>query len=216
MIEWWNALTLTTQIFYCIAIPATLILLVQTVLMLIGLGSESDGLGDADDVPDDIPDDVPDDTPDGVFGENGVSDPSDVGGMDGLRLFTFRGIVAFFVVFGWVGVAMSSSELALWLTLSVAAVAGFAMMAALAYLFRMLMKLRSDGTADNRNAVGASGKVYLTVPPSRTGAGKISVMLQGAYVERNAVTDEGEPIPTGAEVVVVGISGQTDLVVKRK
>jgi hypothetical protein len=41
-------------------------------------------------------------------------------------------------------------------------------------------------------------------------------MLQGAYVERNAVTDDEEAIPTGAEIIVVGVSGQTDLVVKRK
>jgi hypothetical protein len=41
-------------------------------------------------------------------------------------------------------------------------------------------------------------------------------MLQGAYVERNAVTDEAESIPTGSEIIVVGISGQTSLVVKRK
>ena len=41
-------------------------------------------------------------------------------------------------------------------------------------------------------------------------------MLQGAYVERGAVTDETEAIPTGSEIVVVGVSGQTDLVVRRK
>jgi hypothetical protein len=41
-------------------------------------------------------------------------------------------------------------------------------------------------------------------------------MLQGAYVERNAVTDEAESIPTGCEIIVVGTSGQTSLVVKRK
>ena len=41
-------------------------------------------------------------------------------------------------------------------------------------------------------------------------------MLQGAYVERNAVTDEAETIPTGTEIVVVGVSGQLNLVVKRK
>ena len=41
-------------------------------------------------------------------------------------------------------------------------------------------------------------------------------MLQGSYVERDAVTDDEETIPTGSEVVVIGLSGQTTLVVKRK
>ena len=36
LIEWWNSIGLISQIFYCIAIPATLILLIQTVLMLFG------------------------------------------------------------------------------------------------------------------------------------------------------------------------------------
>ena len=41
-------------------------------------------------------------------------------------------------------------------------------------------------------------------------------MLQGSYVERNAVTDDAEAIPTGAEIVVIGLSGQVDLIVRRK
>ena len=48
LVEWWNSLDLALQIFYCIAIPATLVLLVQTILMFIGIGD-----GDADfDAPD--------------------------------------------------------------------------------------------------------------------------------------------------------------------
>ena len=98
----------------------------------------------------------------------------------------------------------------------IAAISGFAMMLCVAFLLRAVMRLRSNGTADNRNAVGVSGKVYLTVPASRKGEGKVNIMLQGAYVERNAVTDESDPIPTGSEIIVVGVSGETSLVVKRK
>ena len=83
-------------------------------------------------------------------------------------------------------------------------------------LLRAVMRLRSDGNADNRNAIGTSGRVQLTIPPRRSGEGKVHLMLQGAYVERDAVTDEEEPIPTGSEIVIVGVSGQTALVVKRK
>ena len=216
ILEWWNALGLASQVFYCVAIPATLVLLVQTVMMFIGFGSES-GDGGVDDVGDGIPDEAPDvDVGDGVFGDETADVPEDAAGLDGLRIFTIRGLVAFFVVFGWVGVAMDSAGLALWLTIPVAAVCGFAMMVALAFLLRAVMKLRSDGNTDNRNAVGMAGKVHLTIPPARTGEGKVHLMLQGTYVERNAVTDEAEPIPTGCEVVVIAVSGQTDLVVKRK
>ena len=78
------------------------------------------------------------------------------------------------------------------------------------------MKLRNDGNLDNKNALGTSGRGYLTIPPSRSGEGKVNVLLQGSYVEVDAVTDEKEAIPTGAEIVVTGISGQTTLVVKKK
>lgn len=212
-IEWWNSLGITSQIFYCIAVPATLVLLIQTVMMLVGFGDDGDGIGDGD--LDDI-DALPDDTASGVFGEDNVSETPDLAGLDGLRIFTLRGIIAFFVVFGWVGVVMEDANAHLAATISVATASGFAMMVALALLFRYAMKLRNDGNADNRNAIGVSGKVYLAVPPTRSGEGKVHVMLQGSFVERSAVTDEPEAIPTGAEIVVVGVSGQVDLVVKRK
>lgn len=212
MFEWWNSLEFVTQVFYCIAIPATLVLLIQTVLMFIGIGDDGDGT-DIDSVSGDSPDT---DIIDGVFGENEVSDSFDVSGFEDLRIFTVRGIIAFFVVFGWVGIVMQSVGAKLFVTLPVATVCGFAMMFGIALMFRAVMKLRSDGNADNRNAIGTAGKVHLTIPPSRSGEGKVHLMLQGAYVERNAVTDNDESIPTGSEVVVVGISGQTDLIVRKK
>ena len=38
MTEWWMSLTGMGQVFACIAVPATLILFIQTVLMIIGIG----------------------------------------------------------------------------------------------------------------------------------------------------------------------------------
>ena len=218
IIEWWNALDMAVQVFYCIAVPATLVLLIQTILMFIGMDDDADGAGDVsvDGAADgEIADDLPD-VDEGVFGENSVSEAYDGAGFEGLRIFTIRGIVAFFVVFGWVGVVMAGLNVAMYITIPVAIVCGFAMMVLLAVLFKAVMRLRSDGNTDNRNAIGTAGKVYLTIPASRSGEGKVYVMLQGAYVERGAVTDDEESIPTGAEVVVVGVSGQANLVVKRK
>ncbi len=212
MIEWWNSMTLVSQIFYCIAIPSTLLLLIQTILMLIGMGEDAaDAASDVGEV------DVPDgDAADGVFGGNEVTDIPDDFGLDGLRILTVRGIIAFLVVFSWVGIVLESVGAQLFITIPVAAVCGFATMVLLAFLMRAVMKLRSDGNIDTRNAIGTSGKVYLTVPPARSGEGKVQLILQGSFVELGAVTDDEVAIPTGSEIVVVGISGQTDLVVRRK
>ena len=208
MINWWDSLSMAAQVFALIAIPATLVLVIQTILMLIGIGAEA---VDSDDIVSDNDTDV-----DGVFSDDMPDGDVDPTGLESLRLFTLRGIIAFLVVFGWVGYVMETAGVTLFITLPVSSVCGFAMMFLLALLIRAIMKLRNDGNLDNRNAVGVSGKVYLTVPANRKGEGKINVMLQGSFVERDAVTDEQEDIPTGCEVVVTGVSGQTTLVVMRK
>ena len=202
--DWWNTLSLSSQIFYCIALPSTLVLIIQTVLLFLGIEHDTD-----------IDIDTPDiETGDGLFGAHG--DIDDASGVELLHIFSLRGIIAFFVVFGWAGVAMQAADIHLAITLPVAFISGAAMMLLIAYLFKAVMKLKSDGTTDNRNALGSAGRVQLTIPPLRKGEGKVHIMLQGAYVERNAVTDESESIPTGCEIIVVGTSGQTNLVVKRK
>lgn len=208
IIEWWNSLSLVAQIFYCIAVPSTLFLLVQTILMFIGMGNDGDADGADTDVSDDV--DV-DGSEDGGFDED--LDPN---GFDGLRIFTVRGVIAFLVIFGWVGALLESMNVALWINIPISVLCGFAMMLALAFIFKAIMQLRSDGTIDIRNALGSAGKVHLTIPPSRMGEGKVHILIQGSYVERDAVTDEPEPIPTGSEVVVVRVSGETTLVVRKK
>ena len=209
MIEWWNSLTLVSQIFYCIAVPSTLLLLIQTIMMLVGLGD--DAASDIGDV------DVSDaDVSDGVFGDNEITEIPDDFGLEGLRILTVKGIISFFVVFSWVGIVLESVGAQLFITIPVSAVCGLATMLLLAFLMRAVMKLRSDGNIDTKNAIGTSGKVYLTIPPARSGEGKVQLLLQGAFVELGAVTDDEIAIPTGSEIVVVGVSGQTDLVVRRK
>ncbi len=223
MLDWWNSLSIAAQVFACIAVPSTVVLLIQTVLMLIGIGHDGDGgdmfhLGEGDISDSDVGIDAEFDADmsEGVFGHDGVIADHDISGFDGLRVFTIRGIIAFLVVFGWVGVVLDTAGAELWISSLVATVGGFAIMIALAFLMRWVMKLRDNGNADNHNALGVAGKVYLTIPPKRSGEGKVNIMLQGAYVERDAVTDEEQAIPTGSEIVVTSLSGQTTLVVRRK
>lgn len=224
MFAWWDSLSLFSQIFACIAIPTTVVLAIQTILMLIGLDTGGVDGADGADVSFDNDIDALDagdmgagmDMADGVFGEDvPISDP-DPSGLDGLRIFSVRGIIAFLVVFGWVGFVMDGAGAALWISLPVATVCGAAIMVLMALLLRAVMGLRNNGNINNRNAIGTAGRVYLTIPPARSGEGKVNVLLQGSYVERDAVTDEDTPLPTGTEVLVIGLSGQTTLVVKRK
>ena len=60
MIGWWNGLTDLQRIFALVGIPATLVLVVQTILLLFGLGAgHEDGCDcgcdlDGDGIPDDL------------------------------------------------------------------------------------------------------------------------------------------------------------------
>ena len=55
MIEWFEALSVAGKVFVCVAIPSTLILVIQTVMTFFGFG---DG-GDGTDMPDLDGDGVP-------------------------------------------------------------------------------------------------------------------------------------------------------------
>ena len=58
--------------------------------------------------------------------------------------------------------------------------------------------------ADLKNAVGHTARVYLRIPGSRRGAGKITVDVQGRSVEAAASTN-GPEIPTGDQVRILGL-----------
>lgn len=198
---WFESLGLFGQICLCFATPATIVLVVEIILSLIGL---SDGGVD-------LPDGVDSDALD-VGGEADTS-PVD---LDGFHIFTVRTIISFFVAFGWMGVSLSRSALAPVWSMLISLAFGLLVMFLVALLMYGIYRLQSDGTADNRNALGTAGTVYMTIPAQRTGRGKVNVMLQGAYVERDAVTDEATPLPYGTEIVVVGVSGENTLIVSKK
>ena len=200
--QWFEALGLFGQICLCFAAPATIILIVQIILSLVGLSDGGMDLPEGvDDIATELPDDVDDFSP---------------GDLDGFHIFTARTVISFLVAFGWMGVSLASAEVGAVWSMLISLVFGTFVMFLVAALMYGIYRLQSDGTADNRNAIGSAGTVYLPIPANREGHGKVNVMLQGSYVERDAVTDESEPIPTGSEIVVLAVSGQTSLVVRRK
>ena len=218
MLNWWNSLDALQHFFAYVAIPATLILCIQTVLLLFGLGAGGDGDLDSDTSGLDTGDgtapdlDAPDtDVPDSWDGEGG----HDLAHDPGLRIFTIRGLVAFFSVFGWAGLALSRSGVPGGVSTLIAFLLGLGAMVVLALVLRGALGLQSDGTMNLKNALGLCGTVYLTVPPRRQGTGKITLVLQGQLGEFEALTDEPEPLKTGQSVQVIGLSGPI-MVVCRK
>ena len=95
--EWWNGLELFTQVMYCVALPSTLILIIQSIMIIAGFGgdgagvnpSDTSGLGDVDISGGDMGDisDISD-IPDVTDGGN----PADLGT---LHFFTVQGVITF-------------------------------------------------------------------------------------------------------------------------
>ena len=141
MMEWWNALPLIEQVFYIIAIPSTLILLLQTILLLFGVGGGHDADYDTDT---------------GADVDAGAETDHDHGAahVAGLRLLTVRGIVAFLAVCGWVGVALTDLGVSAVPTTIAALAGGFAAMLVVALVLRWSLKLQSSGNLNLHNAVG--------------------------------------------------------------
>jgi hypothetical protein len=231
---WWGDLRPFQQLFYYFAIPATLILVIQTVLLLIGLdhggtdaggahdfggqdaggGHDFGGHGDAGQGAGSMPGD-------GVFGPADAAHATPepmaeaIGG--GLRLFTVKGVVAFFTLFGWTGAMLARDSGIHWaITLLSAIVAGFAGMFLIALIFLGVSRLQSSGNLVLRDAVGKTGTAYIPIPASRTGRGKVNVLLQERMNELAAVTDDKEIIRSGASVRIVGILDANTIIVSRK
>lgn len=121
MAAWWQSLSALDHVLLYIAVPATLILLIQTVLLFAGGAFDSDG--DAG-----VPDaDGPDfDGPDADGGplHEAAADPETPD--TGLHLFTVRGVVAFLVLFGWGGLWLHQVGLPGFLAVFLAIPIGFA------------------------------------------------------------------------------------------
>src|SRR5437762_1943831 len=75
---------------------------------------------------------------------------------------------------------------------------------AVGWLMQALSQLHSAGNLELECAVGCAAQVYLRIPPRGTGAGKITVTMQGRTVELNAVTT-GPEIATGSAVKIVAL-----------
>ena len=188
MITWWNGLDLAQQIFALVGIGSTVILVIQTVMLLFGFGNDSDA--DFDDVDADLSDG------------------------DGLALFTIKGIVAMLCVTGWTGVIFLGTDMPRVLSFILAFVCGFATLVFMAYAMKFISKLQSSGNIDIGNAVGKVGQVYIPIKPNGSSAGKVNITVQGQYSEFSAITTADHILATGSYVRVVAVDEAGTLVVE--
>ena len=211
MFAWFDALPVLEKVFYYIALPATAILLVQTIMLIFGgFGAEQDG-GDGVDIETDADFDADADFDDLSDADDSTGSASD---SSGLKLVTTRGVLSFFAIAGWTGILFMELRLPDLFAIILALVFGIGAMITVAYLVRALMRLDASGKKDYRGALGQVCDVYLTIPANGTGFGKVSMNLGGRYSEYDAITNCEKPIKTGEVVRVVDIVGISTMVVE--
>ncbi len=218
MQTWWEGLGLTLQVLYCIAVPSTLILLLQMVLTMFG-GHGDGGVDFSDTSGIDMADGV--DFGDADFGgdadldADAVMDGGNPADFNNLRLLTLQTVVTFLAVFGWVSIICLNAGMPKFGGILVGAVCGFLMMLLMAKMVQMSKKLVENGVLNLKGAIGETATVYVMIPPKENGTGKITMQLQGRFCELDAVNAGDSAIPAGTQVLVTDIIGDS-LVVERQ
>ncbi len=211
MNAWWEALSILQKILYCIAIPATLVLILQTVLVIMGFG---DGASGADFNPSDTSGlDLETDVSAGDLVDGDIADAVS-GDFGSLKLFTVQGAVAFLATFSWVSIVCVKAEMNEVLALAIGIVCGVTMMYFVAKLLQWMAKLAENGTFKIKSVVGETAQVYLTVLPNGESGGKVTLSSTSRFTEVDAITESSQPIPSGSRVRIVDVRG--DVVVVEK
>jgi len=173
------------SIYFWVAIAASVILVLQLVMSLLGLSGDTD--------------------------VNFDSDSGDFGG-DGFNLFSLRAVISFLTVAAWSGYILLLGGTKVWVAVPVSFVLGIAAMFIVAFLLFQILKLQSSGNIDASQAVGRIATVYLTVPNSPDKFGKVNLVLQDRLSEFEASTKCGRDIKTGEQVKIVDIEGNVLIV----
>jgi membrane protein implicated in regulation of membrane protease activity len=232
MNAWWNGLDVFQQVLYCIAVPSTLLLAIQTIMVLCGFGHggeaanfsdtsgiDFDGTGVHDisgmhDVSgmNDMPGMHDAGSAADMHGQAHNGDASSPGDVGSFRLFTLQTIVAFLCVYGWTTIIMYGSVGERGMSSLTGVLFGVVAMVAIAKLVQQTARLAANGAYVPDNAIGVTGTVYIPIPAARQGSGKVNVIVQGSLMECDAVTDGDTALATNSNVRVVGVTGETLIV----
>lgn len=173
------------QTFFYIGFGASIFFVGQLILMFVG--GDADG-GDG-----------------GDFGDAGDADGE--GGGDeasSFKILTLKNIIGFCMGLGWGGLSLHiDMELSKTITLIFAPIIGVLVMFIQSGVFWLMYKLHAPNEETLDDAIGKNGTVYLTIDGS--GAGKVTLTVNGRLTTMDARSVDGTPIQTSARVLVKSI-----------
>ncbi len=174
--------------FWFIAIPVSIIFLIQTVMTFMGVDA-GDGI-DAD------------------FDSN-------LSGTDApFQLFSLRNLVNFLLGAGWGGISFYNTVENKTLLILISAAIGVAFVAIFFLIIRQVQRFGEDNSFNIQQALNQTGTVYIPIPENKTGTGKVQVSVKGSVHELTAIT-LNERIATGALIKVTKIENNNLVVVEK-
>jgi membrane protein implicated in regulation of membrane protease activity len=185
---WWADKDLFEQIYWAFAIPSTLLFMMTLIMTFVG-GAITE-MGDADAA---------------IEGDEGI----------GFQFFTLKGLIGFFTLFSWSGLACIAGGVAPVVTVVISIVCGLLMMIILASIFYFMSKLTESGSLKLKNAIGRIGEVYIPIKAKRGAIGQIQINIQGSVRTLQALTDDEEDLGSGSVVQVNSIINDQILLVTK-
>lgn len=175
------------RIFWFVAIPTSLIFVIQTIMTFIGVDA-TDGL-DAD-----------------FDGDLSHGDAP-------FQLFSLRNLINFLLGFSWTGISFFTTIENKTLLIGIAVAIGAAFVYIFFLIIRQIQKLSEDNTFNINNAINKTAEVYLTIPERKSGKGKVMVSVKGTFHELDAMT-EYDKIPSHTMVRIVRVISGNVLIVE--
>ena len=186
--EFFNAMEPMLRAYWFIALPASIIFLLQTIMTFIGLdagdGTSADFDGDMD------------------------------GGDMPFQLFSFRNLINFLLGLGWGGICFYNSIDNQIILGIVATLMGAIFLVLFFLIIKQLTKLEENNTFTLSMAIGKTGDVYLTIPENKSGSGIIQVSVGGSVREIQAITS-GEKLESGTMIRITNLESDNLVHVER-
>lgn len=174
------------QVFWYIALPASLIFIVQTIMTFVGADSG---------------------------GADGIDTDFD-GGDTPFQLFSFRNLINFLLGFSWSGISFYNNIQSSALLILVSLLVGCLFVLLFFVIIRQLMKLSENNSFEASKTLHKLAEVYTPIPAQKNGTGKVLVSHGGSVHELEAMTEQ-ESIATGSQVKIVRIENNKILIVEK-
>lgn len=182
-----QSLTPLLKTFWFIAIPASIIFLIQTIMTFIGADA-SDGIN--------------------------ADFDSNLEGTDApFQLFSLRNMINFLLGFSWTGIAFFNTISNPIILIILSIFIGVLFVLFFFIIIKQLQKLAENNSFKLSDTINKTGEVYLTIPEMKKGRGKILISIKGSVHELDAMT-ENNKIAVGAVVKVVKIENESVLIVE--